>query len=212
MRTTKIFKFSLVALTIFILATIALFEEEVPVKAAEVSSDQLIDMIDLDVKPVETKEITTDTPQVVAVEETTPQEETHIYTWDDVQILARTAWGECRGMYSKTEISCVMWCILNRLDHGGYGYTVRQVATAPNQFYYKSYFPMVNDYGIDLVWLADNVLRRWENEKINNVQDPGRTLPRDYMWYAGRNGHNYFRNQYRGGSYYTYWLGSPYDT
>jgi len=210
MRTTKFFKFSLVAFVLFtIVATIAIFKDmEVKTEASELDNlisnkIETIDVVDFNTHPTET--------QTVAVETSVP--ETHIYAWEDVSVLAKTAYGECRGMWSKTEISCVMWTILNRLDHGGYGWTVLQVATAPNQFYYKYHFPTVNDYGIDLVWLADNVLRRWENEKLNGVQDPGRTLPKDYLWYASHgDGHNYFRNKYRTGNYYTYWLGTPYDS
>lgn len=131
------------------------------------------------------------------------------YTDGDAIMLARVMYGEGRGIRSKTELSCIAWTVLNRVD-AGMG-SIAGVITAPNQFAYSRMSPTISDYDYDLVELAIDVLDRWSAEKAGEVS-VGRTLPGNYLWYSGDGQHNYFRTQYRGGNVWNYSLASPYDT
>ena len=112
------------------------------------------------------------------------------YTKSDATIIAKIMYGEARGIKSKTEIACIAWCILNRVD-AGMGKNIRSVALAANQFYYKAGAPTVSDHGYDLVALATDVLDRWSREKAGQT-NVGRVLPKQYKWYAGDGSHNWF--------------------
>ena len=62
-----------------------------------------------------------------------------------------------------------------------------------------------------MLQLANDVLERWNLEK-NGQAEVGRVLPKEYIYFAGRNGHNYFRNKFSGDfTYWDYSLPSPYD-
>lgn len=112
------------------------------------------------------------------------------YTKSDATIIAKIMYGEARGIKSKTEIACIAWCILNRVD-AGMGKNIQSVALAANQFYYKAGAPTVSDHGYDLVALATDVLDRWSREKAGQ-SNVGRVLPKQYKWYAGDGSHNWF--------------------
>lgn len=112
------------------------------------------------------------------------------YTKSDATIIAKIMYGEARGIKSKTEIACIGWCILNRVD-AGMGKNIQSVALAANQFYYKAGAPTVSDHGYDLVALATDVLDRWSREKAGQT-NVGRVLPKQYKWYAGDGSHNWF--------------------
>lgn len=131
------------------------------------------------------------------------------YTSTDAVMMARVMFLEARGIQSKTEIACVGWTILNRVD-AGYG-SISAVITAPNQFAYSASASTTSDYGYDLIALATDVLDRWSREKAGQT-NVGRVLPKGYLWYAGDGQHNYFRNQYQGGTRWTYSLPSPYES
>lgn len=112
------------------------------------------------------------------------------YTKSDATIIAKIMYGEARGIKSKTEIACIGWCILNRVD-AGMGKNIQSVALSANQFYYKAGAPTVSDHGYDLVALATDVLDRWSREKAGQT-NVGRVLPKQYKWYAGDGSHNWF--------------------
>ena len=112
------------------------------------------------------------------------------YTKSDATVIAKIMYGEARGIKSKTEIACIAWCILNRVD-AGMGKSIEAVATAKSQFYYKAGAPTVSDHGYDLVALATDVLDRWSREKAGQT-NVGRVLPKQYKWYAGDGSHNWF--------------------
>lgn len=112
------------------------------------------------------------------------------YTKSDATIIAKIMYGEARGIKSKTEIACIGWCILNRVD-AGMGKNIQSVALAAHQFYYKAGAPTVSDHGYDLVALATDVLDRWSREKAGQ-SNVGRVLPKQYKWYAGDGSHNWF--------------------
>lgn len=137
-----------------------------------------------------------------------PPAYTQYYTENDVTMIAQVMYLEARGIKSKTEIACIGWVILNRYN-AGYANSISGVITAPNQFAWYAGAPTVSDYGYDLKALARDVLERWNREK-NGETNVGRVLPSDYLWYAGRNGHNWFRNSYSGGSYWNYAWGYLY--
>lgn len=114
-----------------------------------------------------------------------------VLTTRDVEAIAKTVWGEGRGV-SKLEQSLIIWCILNRVD-AGQG-SIYQVVTKPNQFY--GYHPN-NPVEDDIVALVQDVIARWQLEKVC-TGEVGRTLPADYLWFHGDGTHNWFRNAYRG--------------
>lgn len=126
-------------------------------------------------------------------------------------MLARLVRGEAGGIWSLTEQACVMWVVLNRVD-AGYGDTIAEVITAPYQFYYISSFGTTDDYGRDLIWLAEDVISRWEREKAGET-DVDRVLPAEYLYFGGDGYHNYFRTTYEfGNGRWHYELPSPYES
>ena len=134
----------------------------------------------------------------------------------EVTMLAKTIWGEARGIKSITEQAAVVWCALNRVDVTGYGMgrSVKHVITFPDQFHgYSPYFPTVDDFGRDLCKLAEDVMIRWMKEKDGQA-DVGRVLPKEYLWFEGSKGHNVFRDAYKSAKANTWgWtLPSPYES
>lgn len=123
----------------------------------------------------------------------------------DIVLCAKLLWGEARGVKSKAEQAAVIWCVLNRLD-AGYSDTIEGVITARGQFtgYRKS-----NPVTDELYELARDVLMRYYLEKAG-IQNAGRTLPKDYLWFTGYRGRNRFRNKYRSTNYWDWSLPDPY--
>ena len=116
----------------------------------------------------------------------------------DIDMLAKTVWGEARGC-NRLEQSAVVWCILNRVD-AGRG-TIAEVITAPGQFHgYSKNFPVTDE----IRELCEDVVARWKLEKLG-VGNVGRTLPSDYLYFwADSTGiGNVFRNKFSGN--YTKW-------
>ncbi len=114
-----------------------------------------------------------------------------IITDSDVELIAKTLWGEARGL-SKFEQSMVVWCILNRVDYSNS--TIKDVVTAASQFHgYHANNPLRED----LVALTRDVIARWQLEKVC-AGEVGRTLPAEYRWFYGDGKHNYYRNKYSG--------------
>lgn len=127
---------------------------------------------------------------------------------DEVVMLAKTIWGEARGVGSVTEQACVAWTVCNHVDEPSMRVdSIKEALTKPGRFYYKSSFPATED----LLWLARDVLERWNMEKLG-YKGSGRVLPTDYLYYSGDGKHNYFRNAYRGGTRWDYSLPSPYES
>lgn len=144
-----------------------------------------------------------------------PVEPPKLYTERDAVVLAKTVWGEARGVPAQTlsggtastecQWAAVVWTILNRFD-AGYADTIADVAAAPKQFHgYKESYPVEED----ILELVIDVLDRWNAEK-NGESDVGRVLPADYLWFGGDGTYNYFRNEYRGGNRWDWELGDPY--
>lgn len=128
------------------------------------------------------------------------------WTYEEVEMLAKTIWAEARGVPSKARQAAVAWCALNRLDAGGYGDTLAEVLSAPYQFAYSPDSPVTGEFLI----LAEDVLMRWGAEK-EGIQDVGRTLPADYLFFEGDGLENHFRKEYENtGETWDWSLPDPY--
>ena len=117
--------------------------------------------------------------------------QTYIPQEEDIAALAKMAYGEARGL-ADYEIAAVMWVALNRLD-AGYADTVQDVVSAPGQFAGYSVENPVTD---EIAEIARDVLSRHEREQ-QGEQVP-REIGREYLWFSGRDGHNWFRAAYDG--------------
>ena len=111
---------------------------------------------------------------------------------EDVEAIARTLYGECRGAETVAEQEAVAWVILNRLD-AGYADTVLGVVSAPGQF--AGYSPE-HPLWPELVEVARRVLRMHHREQLG-LSVP-RVLGREYLWFSGDGTRNYFRCEYDG--------------
>lgn len=146
------------------------------------------------------------TEEYITEDTETTVETIKYFSEKDVIALAKVLYNECRGVPSDMEKACVAWTACNRVD-AGYGDTVYDVLTAPNQFAYRKNTPVTEE----LYNLALDVLTRWNDEK-NGITNVGRVLPKEYMWFRGDGKHNHFRNAFSG-SYdiWDYSLDNPYD-
>ena len=111
---------------------------------------------------------------------------------EDVEAIARTLYGECRGVETVAEQEAVAWVILNRLD-AGYADTVLGVVSAPGQF--AGYSPE-HPLWPELVEVARRVLTLHHREQLG-LSVP-RVLGREYLWFSGDGVQNYFRCEYKG--------------
>lgn len=128
------------------------------------------------------------------------------YTESDAIMIAKTLRNECYGMKSTTEMACVPWIILNRVDAGCADGTIAGVVSAKYQFAYNVKTEVTEPY----LSIAYDVLTRWQNEKNGQVE-VGRVLPNDYYAFGGHDGHNWFRHSYNDYSViWGYSLKSPY--
>lgn len=109
------------------------------------------------------------------------------WTEDDLELLAQTVYAEADICRTTREKAAVVWCVLNRLDAGRYGDSIREVVTAPNQFAWTEDRPVIPEY----IELAEDVLRRWRDEKAGQ-EDVGRVLPAEYLFFEGDGWENYF--------------------
>lgn len=117
---------------------------------------------------------------------------------EDVEAIARTLYGECRGVESEAEQEAVAWVILNRLD-AGYADTVLGVLSAPGQFAgYSKDHPLWPE----LVEVASRVLTLHHREQLGESVE--RVLPSAYLWFSGDGTRNWFRDSYGGGTYITF--------
>ena len=113
---------------------------------------------------------------------------------EDVEAIARTLYGECRGVDSEAEKEAVAWVILNRLD-AGYADTVLGVVSAAGQF--AGYSPE-HPLWPELVEVARRVLTLHHREQLGIAVE--RVLPSAYLWFSGDGVRNTFRDAYGGGN------------
>ena len=149
-------------------------------------------------------EDTDDELLTVTVEDITAVSEQLIELDTELDMLARLVYSEARGVDSEMEQAAVIWCVLNRVD-AGYG-TIKGVITARHQFAYSSRITVTDEFRA----LAQDVVTRWLLEQ-RGIENVGRVLPSDYLWFSGRNGHNWFRNAYRRGDYWDWDCENPYS-
>ena len=152
-----------------------------------------------------------DASQNAPIEPVEPVEWPKLYTDEDAVALAKTFYGEARGVKDngivsgKCQIAAVGWCILNRYD-AGFERSIIDVIVADDQFHgYKASFPVWDE----LLELAYDVLDRWNAEQHGET-DVGRVLPEEYMWFSGDGEYNHFRDSWRGGNKWDWSLGDPY--
>lgn len=129
-----------------------------------------------------------------------------------VGAIAKVIYREARGVSSIMRQAAVAWCILNRVDAGAGD--ILSVCMAPNQFAYSYNTPTIDDYGRDLLALAEDVLSRWEREAAGET-DVGRVLPKAFRYFsADPSGvDNIFRDNWK--APYTIWdwsLPNPYES
>lgn len=131
----------------------------------------------------------------------------YCFTEEDIIMLAKLLWEECRGVESITQQACVVWTVINRVDIGDAD-SIYTAVTKPNQFAWNSSAPVSEE----LYDLAEDVLIRWSKEK-SGYTDVGRVLPENYLWFRGDGEENYFRNRYNGDyEIWDYSLPSPYES
>ena len=128
---------------------------------------------------------------------------------NEIMMLARLVYCEGRGVASQTEQACIIWTVLNRVD--AYEKSISETILAPHQFSYKEDAPFYDDFDRDLRELARDVLQRWTLENMGEA-DVGRVLPSNYLFFAGKNGHNWFRMGYTDTECWDYSLTSPYNS
>ena len=131
--------------------------------------------------------------------------------YSDSVMMAKTMYGEAKGIGDKRELSMIAWTILNRYDSGRFGGSISAIITSPRQFAYRASAPTVNQCGVDLLALSQDVLSRWYREKQGEA-DVGRTLPPGYCFYYKGNGkHNRFQQTNNGPGYYDFGV-NPYES
>lgn len=128
---------------------------------------------------------------------------------NEIMMLARLVYVEGRGVASQTEQACIIWTVLNRVD--AYEKSISETILALHQFSYKENAPFYDDFDRDLRELARDVLQRWTLENMGKA-DVGRVLPSNYFFFAGKNGHNWFRMGYTDTEYWDYSFTSPYNS
>lgn len=124
-------------------------------------------------------------------------------TYRELHTLGLTIYGEANGQ-TKMEQAAVAWSILNRVDdtnNEGYAcgrsltYVITFPGYAPGHFhgYWNTKGMECPQYYLDL---AKDVVDRWALEH-SGVEDVGRVLPKEYTYFAGKDGRNYFRTAYK---------------
>ena len=159
--------------------------------------------------PVGSYALSRPAPIMAPVTESVGEDSRVYFTDTDVMFLCRCVYAEARGL-TLTEQSQVVWCVLNRLDDGGFGDTITDVVTAPHQFACSGGDKAVEWYE----WLVRDVLTRWVGEQKGDT-DPeksGRTLPPEYKYFWGDGRHNHFTDAWKNGNEYDGSLGTPYES
>ena len=126
----------------------------------------------------------------------------------EIEMLSKIIYREAGSSSIPTaQQAAVAWCVLNRLDHGGYGDTIEEIITARHQFAWVSKTDPEK-----FRWLAEDVIIRWLLEKeLGSSFNVGRTLDKEYKFFAGRRGRNYFRKEYKSRTYWDWSLPDPYE-
>lgn len=122
-----------------------------------------------------------------------------------VDVLARLIYGEARSCDIEDQ-AAVVWLVLNRVEDPRFPDTVLEVVTQTGQFAgYKESYPVLPE----MVEVAEDVLTRYDAER-GGVEDVGRVLPRQYLYFSGDGTRNYFTTTYAGGDVWNWSARSPY--
>lgn len=122
----------------------------------------------------------------------------------EIEMLSKVIYREARGL-DATHRAAVVWCILNRVDHEGYGDTIQSTLTSPNQFAYYPDTPVLDSH----TEIAKDVVTRWLIEH-KGYSDVGRVLPQDYLFFTGDGQFNYFRQNFNSTTFWNWNMDSPY--
>ena len=201
-------------------------ENDIPVEAKEEKTEVVIELEPVVEEKVEVVEEAAVEKKEAAVEveavdsdklytEDEAVDSDKLYTEDDVIAAAKMVWGEAGAVpdikngnvviSTKCQQAATIWTALNRYDMGGFN-SIKAVIANPGA--YHAYFES-NPATDELVELARDVLDRWNREK-NGETDVGRVLPADYIYFHGDGTHNYFRNEFEGGTRWAWDYGDPY--
>jgi hypothetical protein len=124
----------------------------------------------------------------------------------EIDMLAQLVYAEAGYDHmSKMEQAAVMWVVLNRYEIHMRGSSISRVISAPSQFAYSQGLPVLQQYRD----LARDVLAGWILEQRG--YESNRVIPRDYLFFAGRHGHNYFRTGPATHDYWDWSYPSPYE-
>ena len=116
------------------------------------------------------------------------------YTQEEVDMLAKTVWGEARGT-SADEQKLVIWTVLQRVmsNNNVWPNTIRAVITQENQFHgYSETFPI--DPAIRMIVIE--VLEDWTNGEEPMLMYPFATET-PYYFFHGDGENNWFRRSWR---------------
>lgn len=124
----------------------------------------------------------------------------------EIEMLAKIIYREARGIDSTTEQAAVVWVVLNRVDAGDYGESIKEVIKKQHQFAWVPNTPIIDDF----YELAKDVITRWLLEKEGYTEN-GRIIPSSYKFFASHDdGKNYFREEYESSGYWDFSWQSPY--
>lgn len=170
-----------------------------------------VEYVYIEVEKEEKTDAVKDDAQNASIEPVEAPEWPKLYSDEDAVALAKTLYGEARGVGNNGVVSgdcqkaAVVWCVLNRYD-SGYEDSITGVCEAKGQFIGYSEDNPVWD---DLLEIAYDVLDRWNAEQHGETE-VGRVLPNDYYWFGGDGKYNHFRNEFRGGERWDWSMGDPY--
>ena len=119
---------------------------------------------------------------------------TYTPTAADVEMIAKVIWGAARGVDNEMQQAAVAWCIMNRVESHLFPDTVAEVIQEFKQFpAYHDANPVVSNFKD----LAKDVVDRWKSEMRGAKEaDVLRVLPKEYIYFNGRNRINYFSKTY----------------
>nr|DAG77239.1 MAG TPA: Cell Wall Hydrolase [Caudoviricetes sp.] len=126
---------------------------------------------------------------------------------EEIEIMAKILYREARGVKDEAQQAAVVWCILNRVDNGYWGDTIKEVATYPHAFAWIPDTPVDQE----LCLLVSDVCERWNLEKMGQAE-VGRTLPREYLYFTGDGSLNHFTKEWRSTEYWDWSLLGPYHS
>lgn len=131
-------------------------------------------------------------------------EEAYPTLMEEATRISKAIYGE--GNYvSLVEKACIAWCIYNCCDY--YNMKVEQLVQ-PN--YYLGYDPNnpVTEENFRIAF--DVALGHWIEQQYGEC--PNRVLPKEYKFFGGHDGHNWFRVEFEHfRNYWDYSLPNPYE-